>query len=72
MRLENMKAGRKGNLNVATEVCDCELLFSWCFDFGIGFLWLFMFAYCQIGFSSGTFSSYGWGAKSKRGHFGVS
>lgn len=28
MRLENVKAGRKGNLNVATEVCNDENYFA--------------------------------------------
>lgn len=33
LRLENVKAGRKGNLNVATEVCEQSKLngFSWWF-----------------------------------------
>ena len=70
MRLENMKAGRKGNLNVATEVANwIVIIYKLWKEFVIS---MFLIASpLDQGISSRAFSSYGWGAESKRGYFGV-
>ena len=61
-----MKVGRKGNLNVATEVTYSNILFK---------SWLTYFTYLTFimstDISSGTFFTYGWGEKSKGGHIGI-
>lgn len=59
MRLENMKAGRKGNLNVATEVICGYILFISHLTFCAYLIFL-----CELDISSGTFFAYGRGAKS--------
>lgn len=67
-----MKAGRKGNLKVATEVNDnwpiyipdktSQFIMSSCFTV----------SYYQTDISSSSFTSYGWGTKNQGGYFGVS
>lgn len=59
MRLANMKAGRKGNLNVATEVYGP----NFCYFFGNVGHYLSYYciksSHCKSGISSGTFPSHG-------------
>ena len=69
LRLETVKAGRKGNLNVATEVMqeNPELVIY----FKVNFVSLTFIMHFGSDTTSCTLSSYGRSPKSKRRHSGI-
>lgn len=69
LRLEKVKAGRKGNLNVATEVMqeNPELVIY----FKVNFVSLTFIMHFGSDTTSRTLSSYGRSPKSKRRHSGI-
>jgi len=69
LRLEKVKAGRKGNLNVATEVMqeNPELVIY----FKVNFVSLTFIMHFGSDTTSRTLSSYGRSSKSKRRHSGI-
>jgi len=69
LRLEKVKAGRKGNLNVATEVMqeNPELVIY----FKVNFVCLTFIMHFGSDTTSRTLSSYGRSPKSKRRHSGI-
>ena len=79
MRMENPKAGRKGNLNVATEVSEkttfTKQFENWRQITISDFFWKFnsdlIFGWQTSGFSNSPVSSRGWAQESKGGYSGV-
>ena len=80
MRMENPKAGRKGNLNVATEVSEkttfTKQFENWRQITNSDFFWKFnsdlIFGWQTSGFSNSPVSSRGWAQESKGRYSGVS